>query len=369
MTAHRIATSAGETQQMKPIGTARKRRLAAALVVALALSGLYVAVAAHASRAALLTYIENSRTLHPSVELANVTGGDPRRLGAGSSAMLAPDGGSVAVVQELAPPDNSTSELLVYPASGGAGMKLYHCPGFLTVYGWSSDSKLILASCPHGLNDSGPLLVIAAGGGSVATISSGVIDGASFATNSSDDVVYALGATQLLTAPVNLYRSSPAGGERRQITHGGISTSPVWGPRYIVFARTTSRSTVNAPINQLWSIAPNGSGARQLTHMSVNALADGLVPVAFSANGEHLLAGFTGTDQSASWVVDLADKTAVPRRLIDSENTPDAISRDGGTVLLTNGFEGQPTSVESVPWGGGKPTVLARRGANASWNE
>jgi hypothetical protein len=354
---------------MKPIGTLAKQRLAAALAVALASSGLYVAVAAQATPAGLLTYISNSRTLHPSVELANLNGSDPRRLGPGTSAALAPDGESVAVVQELAPPDDSTSELLVYPTSGGAGVKLYHCPGFLTVYGWSADSTLILASCPHGLNDSGPLLVIAAGGGSVATIASGVIDGASFAASSSDDVVYALGATQLLTAPVDLYTSSPTGSERRQITHGGISTSPVWGPSYIVFARTTSRGTVKAPINQLWSIAPNGSGARQLTHMAVNALADGLVPLAFSANGEHLLAGFTGTDQSASWAVNLAGKTTVPRRLIDSENAPDAISRDGGTVLLTNGFEGQPTSVESVPWGGGKPTVLAPHGANASWNE
>jgi hypothetical protein len=52
----------------------------------------------------------------------------------------------------------------------------------------------------------------------------------------------------------------------------------------------------------------------------------------------------------------------------DSENLADAISKDGSTVLFTNGFEGSPTSVERIPFGGGKATVLVRHGASASWN-
>jgi len=276
----------------------------------------------------------------------------------------------VAVVESLPPAANATSEVLAYPASGGAAAtKLYHCDGFLRIYGWSADSKLILASCPQGLKDRGPLLVIAADGGSVATIARGVIDGASFAPNSSDAVVYALGSSQLLSAPVNLFTTSPTGTGTQQLTHGWVISAPVWGPNEIVFARTTPRGKAIAPINQLWSIDPNGTALRQLTHMKVDPLATGLEPLAFSANGEHLLCGFSGTDQSSSWAVTLSGGTVVPRQLLNEFSVPDGISRSGTEVLLTKGFEGQPTSVLSVRWSGGKPTVLAPRGVNASWNE
>lgn len=359
---------------MKPIGTAAKGRLVA-LGAALALGALLAGIAVHASAAsagpaAVVTWIKRSNSLNGSVEIAKLNGSGVRTLGPGTSATVAPDGASVAVVESLPPAGNATSELVVYPAgSGAAAVKLYHCDGFLGIDGWSADSRLILASCPHGLNDKGPLLVIAAGSGSVATIASGVIDGASFAPNSSDDVVYALGSSQLLTAPVNLFTTSPTGTRTQQLTHRWVSSAPVWGPDYIVFARTTSRGNTIAPINQLWSIDPNGTALQQLTHMKVDPLASGLEPVAFSANGQHLLCGFSGTDQSSSWAVTLRGKTAVLRQLLNEFSVPDGISRDGKEVLLTKGFEGEPTSVVSAPWGGGKPAVLAPHGANASWNK
>jgi hypothetical protein len=359
---------------MKPIGTATKGRLVT-LGSVLASGALLVGVAVHAysasaGPAAVVTWIKSSNSLNSSVEIAKLNGREVRTLGPGTFATVAPDGASVAVVESLPPADNATSELLVYPASGGAAaLKLYHCDGFLRIDGWSTDSKLILASCPHGLNDKGPLLVIAAGGGAVATLASGVIDGASFAPKSSDDVVYALGSSQLLTAPVNLFTTSPTGTGTQQLSHGWVVSGPVWGPNYIVFVRTSSRGKVIAPINQLWSIDPNGTGLKQLTHMKVDPLASGLEPLAFSANGKHLLCGFSGTDQSSSWAVTLGGKTIVLRQLLNEFSVPDGISRDGSEVLLTKGFDGEPTSVVSAPWGGGNPTVLAPHGTNASWNE
>lgn len=359
---------------MKPIGVEAKRRLVP-LGPVLASAALLVGMAVHttavsASPASVLTWIKGSNSLNGSVEIANLNGSDARTVGPGTFATVAPDGTSVAVVESLPPADNATSELLVYPASGGAAaVKLYHCDGFLGIDGWSADSKLILASCPHGLDDKGPLLVIAAGGGSAATIASGVIDGASFAPNSSDDVVYALGSSQRLTAAVNLFTTTPSGTGTQQLTHGWVISNPVWGPNYIVFARSSSRGKAIAPINQLWSIDPNGTALHQLTHMKVDPLASGLAPLAFSANGQHLLCGFSGTDQSSSWAVTLGGNTAVLRQLLPGFSVPDGVSRDGSEVLLTKGFEGEPTSVVSAPWGGGKPTVLVPHGANASWNK
>lgn len=369
-----VTSTIGGEARVKPVGTAATRRLVrlgAVLASGVLLAGIAVhGSAASASPRAVLTWIKSSNSLHSSVEIANLDGSDARTLGPGTFAAVAPDGVSVAVVESLPPADNATSELLVYRSRGAqAAVKLYHCDGFLGIDGWSADSKLILASCPHGLGDKGPLLVIAAGGGSVATIASGVIDGASFAPNRSDDVVYALGSSQLLTAPVNLYTTSPAGTGTRRLTHGWVISDPVWGPGLIVFARTTSRGKLIAPINQLWSIDPNGTALRQLTHIKVDPLASGLEPLAFSANGEHLLCGFSGTDQSSSWAVTLGGKEVVARQILNEFSAPDAISRDGSRVLLTKGFEGEPTSVVSAPWGGGKPAVLVAHGANASWNE
>src|ERR1019366_1955223 len=154
---------------MKPIGTAAKGRLVT-LGAALALGALLAGIAVHARAAsagpaAVLTWVKSSNSLNGSVEIAKLNGSDVRTLGPGTSATVAPDGLSVAVVESLPPADNATSELLVYPASGGA----------------------------------------------VATIASGAIDGASFAPNRSDDVVYALGSSQLLTAPVNVFTTSPTG--------------------------------------------------------------------------------------------------------------------------------------------------------------
>jgi hypothetical protein len=359
---------------MTAITLTTPRKLAGALVASVASAILVLALGAPASRGSesaggILTYIVNARSAaKQEVETAHTDGNAARLLGAGTTATPSPNGASVAVVRLLPPLDNASSELLIYPRAGGSPTKLYHCKGFLTLYGWSADSARILSTCPHGLSQTGPLLVIDAASGSVTALASGVVDGASFAPNSSDHVVYALGASQLLSAPVNLFTTSPRASGTVQLTHGGINTNPLWGPRAIIFARQTSRGHTKAPINQLWAIQPDGSGARQLTHMSVNPLASGLVPIALSASGQHLLADFEGTDQSSAWAVDLAAATVVPRRLVNSENVANAISKNGSTVLLTNGFEGNPTSIETVPFAGGRPTVLVRHGDAASWN-
>jgi hypothetical protein len=138
-----------------------------------------------------------------------------------------------------------------------------------------------------------------------------------------------------------------------------------------VFSRTHSRGADEAPIGQLWQIQPNGSHEQQLTHMSIAPLVTGLVPVAFSADGEHLLAMFEGEDTSAAWTVDLSKKTAVVSDVNHryDGDMPDGISRNGETILYSTGFEGAPASVDTVPWAGGTVTVLSKHGTDAGWND
>jgi hypothetical protein len=340
-----------------------------AVALACAVAAASAAPGAAAPAARYLTFIANSRSLHPSVELAQASGASPRRLGPGVAAALAPSGGEVAVVEMVGPQANSSSELVLYRTRGGKARKLYHYDGFLSLLGWSADSRLLLAAATAG-SSTGPLLVINAANGHTSTLARGTIEGASFAPDRSDRVVYAAASSLRSSAAVNLFVAQPSGARRRQLTDDGRSSFPVWGSRSIIFTRSTSRGTQKAPINQLWSVAPDGADARQLTHMSVGPLVAGLVPVAVSADGRHLLADFEGTDTSAAWTVDVHGGSASARPLngIRDGNIPDAISRDGQRVLLTNGFEGSPSAVQAIPWGGGAPVVLAAHGANASWN-
>ncbi len=353
------------------LGTVRQRwaRVGVAMLVGAALLGDGLAQASSPEHTPLLTFIANSRTLHPSVEIAGVDGSRPRRLGAGMTALVSPSGSSVAVVASVGPQSNSSSQLLLYSQHAGPARKLLREHGYLELIGWSRDSKLVLAFASGG-DETGPLMIVNVANGRSTVLARGLVEGASFAPHDSYDVVYGLAKSLRVGSQVNLFVKLASGGPSVQITHDGASSDPIWGPRSIVFVRARSRGSQEAPINQLWSISPNGSGARQLTHMSVGPLVEGLVPTAISADGRHLLADFEGTDTSAAWTVDLSQPSVSPRPLngIRDGNIADAISRDGTAVLLTNGFEGNATSVEAVPWGGGRPTVLAGHGADASWN-
>jgi hypothetical protein len=349
--------------------------LAGALAAALLLGGMLAAISAGAARPTYarptyLTFVANPQSEDPSVAIANAHGGDVRRLGHGSLALISPDGGSVAVVRTTSTRSGSNSTLSLYPSGGGSARVLYRSTDFISLFGWSADSNLLLVYTPGGLKDTGPLMSIDAKSGVTHTIAKGAIGGASFSEQGSDDVVYSLAQSMQTTAPGDIYTSSATGSHVNQITAGGNSTDPLWGPKGIVFVRQSSRGTGKAPLYELWFIEPSGAGARQLTHMSVGPLVDGLVPVAFSVTGSHLLADFQGTDTSAAWTVDLSSAKPVVRDLdgIADGNVPDGISRNGETILIDKGFEGTPYSLETIPWGGGKPTVLVKHGGEGSWN-
>ena len=335
------------------------------LLVAAAIGATAAQSAGHPT---YLTFITKATSANPSVSIAHINGSDQRVLGPGSSAMVSPDGSYVSVIAPN--PTGTGTALEMYRTSGGAPNQLYTSSGFLTLLGWSADSKLLLLYAPDPSSGTGPLLAVSAMTGAHSTIATGAIEGASFSPTSADDVVFGLARTIQGTA-ANLFTSSASGADAVQITFNGHSSEPLWGPQGIVFSRARSRGPYKAPISQLWLTSAKGTGAKQLTHMTVGPLVSGLVPVALSANGDHLLASFEGEDTSASWTVDLSKHMAVVSDInhVYDGNTPCGISRDGKTVLYSTGFEGAAPSVDTVPWGGGKVTVLTRRGTGASWND
>jgi hypothetical protein len=190
-------------------------------------------------------------------------------------------------------------------------------------------------------------------------------------------VVYGKARSNAFDARVDLYATvleppTPIpGGPTGRLTTDGRSLNPVWGADFtIVFDRMTRRRG-DAPAYQLWaSTISGGGGARQITHMRVPPLLSGLVPLELSADGTRLLAEFVGQDTSAGFTVDMRTGRvrALSRRLENGFVAAD-LSADGRTVL---GSTGGPDpvgghDVVTVPFRGGRATVLVRGAAEPRW--
>jgi WD40 repeat protein len=324
-----------------------------------------------------LAYVTETSSGTSKVWLAEDNGSDPKLLGLGQQPLLAPSGASVAVAlfgtvlgnQEQGP------SLGIYPSSGAPIADYLSLEtAVATPVAWSPDSRyLAVALQSNGTNDiadDSGLDVIDTHTGVVTTIAHGEVYGASFARDGSDKLVFGLSHSESFTAGVNLYTSEVDGAGLRRITGDGHSLFPVWGPTYIAYDRERSRHL--SPEYQIWLATPAGVRVRKLTHISVGALLQGLVPLAFSANGSRLLAELEGEDTSNAYAVTVASGRAravtVHRQTVQAAG----ISSDGSTLLVDAGSFEQPASsgrIVIVPFGGGPAKVLVAHGSEGSWND
>jgi hypothetical protein len=312
-----------------------------------------------ASAGGQMTYIAPAPGSGTEVVLANAGGSNPRTLGPASTAVLSPSGTLVAAVRPRTGAAHGSALVVYTTGAKPVARVLRTSASQLTILAWSPDDRWIAVA-------DGDSLVAVRVKGRAVLVATGTIDGASFAPTSAgpDRLVFAKAASVLASAAVNLYTVT-LGGRPVPITNDGLSEYPLWGPTGIVFSRELSHAS---PTYQLWSVLPSGRGATQLTSLTLTAPFYGLEPIAFSADGKHLLANLVGDDATEAWSVDLGASPAVARDLTSGTTTiGNAISRDGSEVLLTEGASsGQ--SVAVVPWTGGAATTLAAHGAFASWN-
>ncbi len=348
----------------------RSSALVALAAIFAALSLCADALASTPAAAPLMTYIKGLVTNAPQVWVSGVDGSSPLALGPASSALLSPNGMEVAAVSIEKTQAVKKSTLSLYATSGGSSATVSSSVQFMQLLAWSADSKLILVTVGA---SPAQLDVVNVATDQIHTIATGVIDGASFAPSSSDQVAYARAAPS--TTRVDLYVTSPSGTNTRQLTKDGRSEYPLWGPNGIVYSHEYIRAKDPYPELQLWFIKASGAGARQLTRIQVGPQLEGLTPIAFSANGKHLLANFVGQDpqdHTEAYTIDLTGPKPLWRDLTGdgNGNIGDAISADGKTILLTKGMTANlgPLSIETIPWSGGKPTTIVAQGAYASWN-
>lgn len=324
-----------------------------------------------------LAYVTETASGTSKVWLAAANGSDPQLLGLGQQPLLAPNGESVAVSlfgtvvgnQEQGP------SLGIYPSSGAPIADYLSLETAVAVpVAWSPDSRYLAVELQsNGTNDiadDSGLDVIDTHTGVVTTIAHGEIYGASFARDGSDKLVFGLSHSESFTSNVNLYTSAADGAGLRRITSDGHSLFPVWGPKYIAYDRERNRHL--SPEYQIWLGTPTALRVRKLTHIAVGALLQGLVPLAFSADGRRLLAELEGEDTSNAYAVNAVTGGARAVTVHGQSAQAAGISSDGSTLLLDAASFEQPPShgqIVTVPFAGGHAKVLVAHGAEGSWND
>ncbi len=339
-------------------GTTHRWNLIAALATALALV-LVPAAGATAAVPAKLAYVTGIAKLHPVVHVANADGGGAISLGRGIDAAISPDGGSVAIVTAYT---RAGTSLVVRPATGGAARTLVPASDSIGPLVWSADGTQLAVTV-----DTTRLVVIDVAAGTRRVVARGQIQGVSFSPDGRQ-IAYARSKSARLSAPVNVFVAAADGSGARAVTHDGRSLYPVWGPTQIAYTRERLRRN-DAPVYQLRVMQPDGGGVRQLTHMRVPRLLSGLTATDWSADGSRLLAEYGGQDTSEAWTVDVGSGRARDLTGRVDGTIGSALSPDGSTVLVQRGYFDDPEhqSVATIPFGGGRATVLVKHGSEPSW--
>ncbi len=350
-----------------------KRGGAAAIAVLVAL----VAVAVGASTGsgsfrARIAYVARGPQSAAEVWVAGADGGAAHRLGAGTQPLLAPDEGLVAAT--TATSASGGSALTLFATSGSLRHRFFDAARATAVArAWSTDSRylaVVLSSTDPGSDSASKLVVIDTRLYTSRVIAQGPIEGAGFAPDGSDRIVYASAASTALVAPVNIHIASADGSARAQITHDGRSLNPVWGVGGIAFDRERLRTSA-APAYQVFFMRADGSARRSLTNLPTAPPIDALVPIAFSADGQRLLAENQSQDNSQAWTITVATAHAVELRVAGHSVSGAAISRRGDAVLVDRGgFLNAPGQgiVESLSFTGDQARVLVAHGSQPSWN-
>jgi hypothetical protein len=323
-----------------------------------------------------IAYVTESGTSPPLVWTMRSDGSQKTSLGEGFSPQISPNGQQVAVSLFGAGAGETGPALGSYSTVGAPVQSFLSLKGETAQpLSWSPDGRYLAVdvqstALKRGAQLSG-LGILDTQSSKLSVIAHGQLYGASFAPNGSDEIVYGLARSQSLTARVNIYRAKPDGSGAVALTRDGRSLFPLWGPGAIAYDRERLRRQ-DAPVYQIWMRSPQGR-TRRLTNVRVRSLVSGLIPVAFSADGTKLLAQFVGQDTSEAWTVRVPSGRA--RRL-----TPKGarlplqaagLSTDGATVLVNEGGVDGPASegrVATLPFAGGRSTVLVARGSQASWN-
>jgi hypothetical protein len=334
---------------------------------------LMALLAVPAAAQATLTYIRNP--FHPTVFVASDDGSGAKKIEAGELPKVSPDGNWIAYLHQG--PKNA-QELKLAPAAGGPSRTLM--VGFREPFSlkWSPDSTRLAAERGSELGER-KLVVVDVAAGTQQVVAEGFFSGFSFSP-SGFELVYAKASSEKFPPASDLFRTeTPPPGvvnvqapQTYRLTKDHNSAYPLWGAQKIVFVKALdAKKRKYGPKNELYLVNPSAKGVKRLTHTNVLPLLQGLVPTDWSASGGRLLAEFEGQD--TSYAVKVNPKTGAQKPVSKSGEqgfVGAALSANGKFVLgATGGFDpGSKHDVVSIPYGGGKATVLAENAFEPDWS-
>ncbi len=321
------------------------------LIVVVATLVVAATAGATATHAPLLAYSIGKKDPNHTgvVYLARPNGSDPRRYGSGNMPMLSADGSQVAFTLGV----YGRPQTLVVGSTAGPSRQRFMLPARSELAGWAGPSVVIDAAGTG-------LLVRGPSDPGVRAIVPATIDGDRtplYAGPSPDGqqllvLGYGLTGSDLFVVDV-------ADGTIHQLTTDGSVLDAAWGPQGIAFGD-------GGVHGDIWMIQPDGSGLHQLTQAHA-----GIVPIAFDAAGDRLLAANLPLNNGRLWAVDVASGAARALTRWEGDLFALSISRDGKTVYADLGCGetvGGVGELESFPFAGGPPRVFARGACSGSWS-
>jgi dipeptidyl aminopeptidase/acylaminoacyl peptidase len=322
-----------------------------------------------AAAQATLTYVKNP--FHPVVFAANDNGGAAFKVGKGTNPRVSPDGDVIAYARESS---GGKRQLMLAAAAGGGSKAVLTNLQESFYVTFSPDSKLVAAIRGPELGKRRLVLIDVTSGTLLRTVATGYFSGVSFSPDGTE-LAYSVANSEKFPPHSDVFTATIAPGKPVQITKGGNSLDPLWGPTgKIVFVKQLgAKSRKYGPKNELFLMSQFGTQVKRLTHTKVGALLQGLYPTAWSASGNQLLAEFEGQD--TSYAVTVNSKTGAQKpldKMGDGERgfVGTALSADGTTVLgFTGGFEPGPNhDVATIPYGGGKSKTLVKNAFEPDWS-
>jgi hypothetical protein len=293
----------------------------------------------------LLVFVRGASRAEASVWIARVDGSHARRLARGASAVVSPDGDTVAV--------GRPGGIFLVPSAGGRERRLI--AKRLRPQAWSADSKWLVAASPM------TVAVVERSSGRLRVVARGPIYGVDVSPDG-DELVYSRAPRTsyrgLCGDQFDLYITQFEGGPPSRLTHDGLSAFPVWGASRIAFAHFPGPSMEDCRAPGIWTIDEDGSDPEPILKRAPPEISIpgsghyGLEPVGWQ-DDERVLVGIRGDYGSEGGVLDT--KTHRLRRL---GGFADEASFDGrflvgadeaqGTVTITRVADARHTVVEDA---------------------
>jgi Tol biopolymer transport system component len=280
---------------------------------------------------------------------ARLDGSHTERLTSGDDPALSPDGRWIAF--------SRGGDLLLMPAAGGAAKVIYTFSGPYADTGlgyaptWAPDSRHLAFVTTDGLIVLDPL------SHALHVLPQRADPWFAFSPNS-HKIAYSVSDR----TGADVYVGSVLGGKPARLTYDHKSFAPAWGKPGIAVFRYAPRARGDIWLTSDWRT----HRFRRLTHRNAAA-----VPVFFSADGKELLAANPPTHSGRLWAVDVGTGAERPVTPWVGGLVAQGLSAGGSAVLAAIGCaaNGAPYGeVETIPFAGGKPHVIARGPCGASWD-